>query len=276
MRSPRGPGRGPRSRGAAGVGDVAGEPERDRSDDGSDSSPAGRGRTNRRADHGHDQGDRRGHRATPSTSARWTFEPGFAGPPPHVHERLHDMFYVLEGTLTMRLGDDTDRAGGRQLRLRTARRCPYLQQPGQDPVALPQLQHSRGLGELHARSRRGARPGDANSGGNRPNRIPVRLPGRVGPRSRRAAGGAGNVAGEAGALTTQQAQRLYPLGREIIPVGEVSSRVSPSAASGPGGRRPSAASTISCWTCSGTPCRSRTSSIWRATRLGVLHHPPPL
>jgi mannose-6-phosphate isomerase-like protein (cupin superfamily) len=34
------------------------------------------------------------------------FEPGFSGPPPHVHERLHDMFYVLEGTLTMRLGDD--------------------------------------------------------------------------------------------------------------------------------------------------------------------------
>ena len=34
-------------------------------------------------------------------------QPGFAGPPPHVHERLHDMFYVLEGTLTMRLGDET-------------------------------------------------------------------------------------------------------------------------------------------------------------------------
>jgi mannose-6-phosphate isomerase-like protein (cupin superfamily) len=33
--------------------------------------------------------------------------PGFPGPPPHVHERLLDMFYVLEGTLTMRLGDDT-------------------------------------------------------------------------------------------------------------------------------------------------------------------------
>lgn len=27
--------------------------------------------------------------------------PGFPGPPPHVHEALHDMFYVLEGTLTM-------------------------------------------------------------------------------------------------------------------------------------------------------------------------------
>lgn len=33
-------------------------------------------------------------------------EPGFPGPPPHVHERLHDMFWVLEGTLTMRLGGD--------------------------------------------------------------------------------------------------------------------------------------------------------------------------
>ena len=34
-------------------------------------------------------------------------QPGFAGPPPHVHERLHDMFYVLEGTLTLRLDDET-------------------------------------------------------------------------------------------------------------------------------------------------------------------------
>ena len=34
-------------------------------------------------------------------------EPGFAGPPPHRHTRLHDMFYVLDGTLTMRVGDET-------------------------------------------------------------------------------------------------------------------------------------------------------------------------
>ena len=32
-------------------------------------------------------------------------EPGFPDRPPHVHERQHDMFYVLEGTLTMLLGD---------------------------------------------------------------------------------------------------------------------------------------------------------------------------
>lgn len=37
--------------------------------------------------------------------------PGFAGPPPHVHERLHDMFYVLEGTLTL-LIDDEEVEGG--------------------------------------------------------------------------------------------------------------------------------------------------------------------
>ena len=36
-----------------------------------------------------------------------TIGPGFAGPPPHTHERLHDMFYVLEGVLTMRVDDET-------------------------------------------------------------------------------------------------------------------------------------------------------------------------
>jgi quercetin dioxygenase-like cupin family protein len=33
-------------------------------------------------------------------------EPGFPGPPLHFHERLHDMFYVLEGTLSVQLGDE--------------------------------------------------------------------------------------------------------------------------------------------------------------------------
>ena len=36
-----------------------------------------------------------------------TLAPGFPGPPPHTHQHLHDMFYVLEGVLTMRLGDMT-------------------------------------------------------------------------------------------------------------------------------------------------------------------------
>jgi mannose-6-phosphate isomerase-like protein (cupin superfamily) len=36
-----------------------------------------------------------------------TVEPGFAGPPLHIHRELTDMFYVLEGVLTFRIGEDT-------------------------------------------------------------------------------------------------------------------------------------------------------------------------
>ena len=38
-------------------------------------------------------------------------EPGFPGPPPHVHRELHDLFYVLEGTLALRAGDGALDAG---------------------------------------------------------------------------------------------------------------------------------------------------------------------
>ena len=34
-------------------------------------------------------------------------EPGFPGPPPHTHEQLHDMFYVLEGVLTLLVDGET-------------------------------------------------------------------------------------------------------------------------------------------------------------------------
>jgi quercetin dioxygenase-like cupin family protein len=40
-----------------------------------------------------------------------TIEPGFPGPPYHRHERLHDMFFVLDGVLTMRVGDQTHEIG---------------------------------------------------------------------------------------------------------------------------------------------------------------------
>jgi len=36
-----------------------------------------------------------------------TVEPGFPGPPLHVHHELTDMFYVLEGTLTFQFGEET-------------------------------------------------------------------------------------------------------------------------------------------------------------------------
>jgi mannose-6-phosphate isomerase-like protein (cupin superfamily) len=34
-----------------------------------------------------------------------TIAPGFAGPPMHRHQHVHDMFYVLDGTLHMRIAD---------------------------------------------------------------------------------------------------------------------------------------------------------------------------
>jgi quercetin dioxygenase-like cupin family protein len=38
--------------------------------------------------------------------AESTIQPGTSGPPPHSHRELLDSFYVLEGTLTVRAGDD--------------------------------------------------------------------------------------------------------------------------------------------------------------------------
>ncbi len=42
--------------------------------------------------------------------AETTLEPGFPGPPLHHHEKLQDMFYVLEGTLVFRIGNETAEA----------------------------------------------------------------------------------------------------------------------------------------------------------------------
>ena len=41
----------------------------------------------------------------------YTAAPGFPGPPPHRHREITDMFFVLEGTLTFRVGDETLEAG---------------------------------------------------------------------------------------------------------------------------------------------------------------------
>jgi quercetin dioxygenase-like cupin family protein len=38
-------------------------------------------------------------------------EPGFPGPPPHTHEHMHDMFYVLDGVLTFLVEGETIEAG---------------------------------------------------------------------------------------------------------------------------------------------------------------------
>lgn len=43
--------------------------------------------------------------------AEVTIRPGTSGPPPHSHRQLLDSFYVLEGTLTVLLGDEEVEAG---------------------------------------------------------------------------------------------------------------------------------------------------------------------
>jgi len=40
-----------------------------------------------------------------------TIAPGVPGPPPHVHRRMTDIFYVLAGTLRFRLGDEEREVG---------------------------------------------------------------------------------------------------------------------------------------------------------------------
>jgi quercetin dioxygenase-like cupin family protein len=40
-----------------------------------------------------------------------TVEAGFPGPRLHVHRELHDLFYVLEGTLTLRVGEESAQVG---------------------------------------------------------------------------------------------------------------------------------------------------------------------
>jgi uncharacterized cupin superfamily protein len=41
----------------------------------------------------------------------YTAPPQFSGPPPHWHKIMTEIFYVLEGTLTLRAGDETIQAG---------------------------------------------------------------------------------------------------------------------------------------------------------------------
>ena len=55
---------------------------------------------------GHDQSDGGGHGRL-ALPRRGIGPPGFPGPPLHRHRELHDMFYVLEGSLFLTVGDET-------------------------------------------------------------------------------------------------------------------------------------------------------------------------
>ena len=63
-----------------------------------------------------------------------TVEPGFPGPPPHVHRELHDLFYVLDGTLTLRDGDETIAAGAGSFACFPPGAVHTFSNPGDEPV----------------------------------------------------------------------------------------------------------------------------------------------
>ena len=50
----------------------------------------------------------------------YTAPPQFAGPPPHWHKVTTEIFFVLEGTLTLTAGDETIQRRSGRLRLRAA------------------------------------------------------------------------------------------------------------------------------------------------------------
>ncbi len=71
--------------------------------------------------------------------AESTLEPGFPGPPPHVHDELHDMFYVLEGTLTLRYGEDEIAAPPGTFACIPPGTVHTFSNPGDEPVRLLNL-----------------------------------------------------------------------------------------------------------------------------------------
>ena len=64
----------------------------------------------------------------------YTAGPGFPGPPPHTHRAMIDMFYVLEGTLTLRVGEETVEAGPGTFALVPPGTIHTFSNPGEEPV----------------------------------------------------------------------------------------------------------------------------------------------
>ena len=49
-------------------------------------------------------------RAAANASLEWTIDAGDNGPPPHLHREHQEAFFVVEGTLTFRAGEETIKA----------------------------------------------------------------------------------------------------------------------------------------------------------------------
>jgi mannose-6-phosphate isomerase-like protein (cupin superfamily) len=64
----------------------------------------------------------------------YTAAAGFPGPPPHIHREMTDMFFVLEGTLTLRVGEETLEAGPGTFAMVPPGTVHTFSNPGSEPV----------------------------------------------------------------------------------------------------------------------------------------------
>ena len=103
-----------------------------------------------------------------------TVAPGFPGPPPHVHDDLVGMFYVLEGTLTLRLGDEELEAGPGTFACAPPGTVHTFSNRSDAPVRFLNFNTPGGWEQVHARSGRSVRRRRAaHAGGDRTDRLPV-------------------------------------------------------------------------------------------------------
>jgi mannose-6-phosphate isomerase-like protein (cupin superfamily) len=77
--------------------------------------------------------------------AESVIEPGFPGPPPHLHRTHHDLFYVLEGTLALCLGDETRAAEPGTFACIPPGAVHTFSNPGDEPVRFLNLNTPAGL-----------------------------------------------------------------------------------------------------------------------------------
>jgi mannose-6-phosphate isomerase-like protein (cupin superfamily) len=74
-----------------------------------------------------------------------TVAPGFPGPVLHVHDETVDSFYVLEGTLTVRIGDETLEAGAGSYAVVPPGNAHTFSSPGEAPVRFLNVMAPGGL-----------------------------------------------------------------------------------------------------------------------------------
>ncbi len=84
---------------------------------------------------------------------------GSAGPPPHRHAQLTDSFYVLEGTLTVLLGDEEHEASAGTYAVVPPGNVHTVSNPGSEPVRFLNVTMPGGL-EAYLRELAAAEPSE--------------------------------------------------------------------------------------------------------------------